>query len=507
MSNSPPLRRARLGFWGLWNLSFGFFGIQVGFALQNANVSRIFQTLGASVDDLPILWIAGPATGLIVQPIIGHLSDRTWGRLGRRRPYFLVGACLCTFALILFPSASILWAAAGLMWMLDASINISMEPFRAFVGDMTDTAQRTAGYALQTVFIGAGAVAASVAPALLTSLGVPNTAPAGQIPPSVAWAFYLGAGALFFTVMWTVITTREYPPEIMAGFDDALLEPERVASVKPSAGDPLWLVAGAVVLAAIPLLGLDKPLYVLGVGLAAFGLARLLNQVALRRGRADTMLNHLLSDLAAMPPLMRRLAKIQFLSWSALFILWIYATPIVTRLQFGAMNPASRAYQDGADWVGVLFAIYNGVAALYAFALPPLVKRIGAPRLHAINLVAGAAGYATIPLLRDANLLLLPMIGIGMAWASILTIPYSLLAGAIPARKLGVYMGLFNIFVVLPQLMVSSCMGSLARAFFPDATQYCFIFGAALLVGAALLSATLVPRAARSSAGPVGGCD
>jgi maltose/moltooligosaccharide transporter len=490
MSDAAQTRRPRLGFWALWNLSFGFFGIQVGFALQNANVSRIFQTLGASVDELPILWIAGPATGLIVQPIIGHLSDRTWGGLGRRRPYFLLGACLCTLALILFPSASALWVAATLMWTLDASINISMEPFRAFVGDMVDASQRTAGYAFQTVFIGTGAVAASAAPALFAWAGVPNTAPPGQIPPSVAWAFYAGAAALLLTVLWTVVTTREYPPEAMARSDAPAPVPD-FAVQAPVGGDLGWLAAGALVLFAIPALGLDKPLYVLGAGLAGFGMARLLNRVMVRGGRGDTMLNHLLSDLRAMPPLMRRLAWIQFLCWSALFILWIYATPVVAHLAFGAAGPTSPAYQDGADWVDLLFAAYNGMAALYAFAIPLIVRRIGEARMHALNLLAGAATYLAIPLLRDPHVLLIAMIGIGMAWASILTIPYALLAGALPPRKLGVYMGIFNIFIVVPQLVVSSCMGSIARLLFPHATEIVFVIGAALLAAGAGLSLSL----------------
>jgi maltose/moltooligosaccharide transporter len=487
MSDAAPARRPRLGFWALWNLSFGFFGIQVGFALQNANVSRIFQTLGASVDQLPILWIAGPATGLIVQPIIGHLSDRTWGRLGRRRPYFLVGACLCTLALVLFPSASVLWVAAALMWTLDASINISMEPFRAFVGDMVDASQRTAGYAFQTVFIGTGAVVASAAPALFAWAGVPNTAPPGHIPLSVAWAFYAGAAALLLTVLWTVVTTREYPPEQVARFEAPAPTPE-LAAAAPIGTDLAWLAAGALVLFAIPALGLDKPLYVLGAGLAGFGLARLANRAMMRGGRRDTMLNHLLSDLRAMPPIMRRLAQIQFLSWSALFILWIYATPVVAHLAFGAVGPTRPAYQDGADWVDLLFAAYNGMAALYAFVMPRIARRIGEAHVHALNLLAGAVAYLAIPLLRDPHLLLIAMIGIGMAWASILTIPYALLAGALPTRKLGVYMGIFNIFIVVPQLVVSSCMGSIVRLLFPHATEIVFLIGAALLAAGAGLS-------------------
>lgn len=489
MNEAVSQHRARLGFWGLWNLSFGFFGIQVGFALQNANVSRIFQTLGASIDELPILWIAGPATGLIVQPIIGHLSDRTWGRFGRRRPYFMIGACLCTIALILFPSASALWMAAALMWLLDASINISMEPFRAFVGDMVDASQRTAGYAFQTVFIGTGAVAASAAPALLARLGLSNVAPPGQIPPAVAWAFYLGAAALLAAVMWTVVTTREYPPEMLRAAQEEKAPAAGIAA-SPMI-DLAWLAGGIALLIGVPALALDKPLYVLGGGLAGFGVARLANGVAVRGGKTDTMLNHLLSDLAAMPPLMRRLAAIQFLCWSALFILWIYATPVIAHLQFGASDPASQAYQSGADWVGILFATYNGVAALYAFAMPLLVRRIGEPACHALNLLAGSAAYLAIPLVRDPHMLLVAMVGMGLAWASILTVPYSLLAGALPPRKLGVYMGIFNIFIVVPQLVVSTAMSSVAHAFFPDAPQFAFVIGAALLAMGALLSLRL----------------
>jgi len=259
----------------------------------------------------------------------------------------------------------------------------------------------------------------------------------------------------------------------------------------PLAIDLLWLAAGAIVLVAILALGLDKPLYVLGVGLAGFGLARLANRVSVRAGRRDTMLNHLLGDLRTMPPLMKRLAQIQFLCWSALFILWIYATPVVADLQFGTLDPASKAYQDGADWVGLLFATYNGIAALYAFLMPGIVKRIGEAAMHGINLLAGAAAYLAIPLVHDAHLLLVAMLGVGLAWASILTIPYSLLAGALPVRKLGVYMGIFNIFIVVPQLVVSSCMGSIARAFFPYSSQFVFVIGAALLAGGAALSLTL----------------
>ncbi|RIA45708.1 maltose/moltooligosaccharide transporter [Hephaestia caeni] len=488
MTKTKPL----LGFWGLWNISFGFFGIQVGFALQGANVSRIFQTLGAPVDDLAILWIAGPVTGLLVQPLIGHYSDRTWGRLGRRRPYFLAGAILSTLALVAMPNAGVLWIAAGLLWVLDASINVSMEPFRAFVGDMLDERQRTRGYAFQTIFIGAGAVLASTAPWFLTRVvGLSNVAAPGEIPITVRYAFYLGAAMLLFTVLWTVLTSREYSPDEMAAFDNTPRQTVPHASAAPSVRQgAIWAVTGAVIVAGVALLGLDKPLYILGFGLLAFGSAQIVNRWRLA-ANADRLLNHILSDLNAMPPTMRRLAVIQFLSWFAMFILFIYATPVVAAYQFGATDPATQAYNDGADWVGLLFGVYNGVAALWAFAIPAIAARIGALRLHAINLVAGGLGFASVALIRDPHLLLLSMVGVGMAWSSILTVPYSILCGSLPSTKLGVYMGLFNIFIVLPQLVVSTVMGSLARHLYPHAQGTAFLIAGAFMAAAAVASLRL----------------
>lgn len=489
---SMNANKPMLGFWQLWNISFGFFGIQVGFALQGANVSRIFQTLGASIDDLPVLWIAGPVTGLLVQPIIGYMSDRTWGRFGRRRPYFFIGAVSCTLALIAMPNAPLLWMAAGLLWILDASINVSMEPFRAFVGDMLDERQRTRGYAFQTVFIGAGAVVASLAPAILTNVfGLSNTAGPGEIPAAVRYAFYGGAAVLLFTVMWTVVTSREYSPAELQAFGESTVpdapHAEDAPTMRQGAG---WLAAGAAIIALVAGAGLDKPLYILGFGLAAFGLAQIFNRIRLRNS-ADRPLNHILSDLKTMPRTMRRLALIQFLSWFALFIMWIYATPIVTHYQFGAVDVTSRAYNDGADWVGVLFGVYNGIAALYAFAIPAIARRIGAARLHAVNLVAGGLALASFAVIAEPNWLLASMVGVGMVWASILTIPYSVLCSSLPQNKLGVYMGLFNIFIVLPQLMVSTLMGSLARHLYPQAQVTSFVIAGAFLLAAAVASLRL----------------
>ena len=498
------VKKPTLGFWQLWNISFGFFGIQIGFALQGTNVSRIFQTLGASIDELPALWIAAPVTGLLVQPIIGYFSDRTWGRLGRRRPYFLVGAILCTLALVAMPNVPALWMAAGLLWILDASINVSMEPFRAFVGDMLDERQRTRGYAFQTIFIGAGAVVASFAPAILTNIfGLSNTAGPGQIPATVQYAFYGGAAILFVTVMWTVVTSREYSPAELEAFGETTVQDASHAGDAPTMRQgAAWIVAGSAIIALVAGAGLDKPLYILGFGLAAFGLAQILNLLRMPSG-TDRPLNHILSDLNTMPQTMRRLALIQFLSWFGLFIMWIYATPIVTQYQFGATDVTSRAYNDGADWVGVLFGVYNGIAALYAFAIPAIAQRIGAPRLHAINLVAGGIGLASFAVLGDPNLLLVSMIGVGMAWASVLTLPYSILCGSVPQNKLGVYMGLFNIFIVLPQLAVSTIMGSLARQLYPQAQVTSFVIAGVFLIAAAIASLRLGERHPSVEAIPV----
>jgi len=480
------LIKPKQGFWGLFNISFGFLGIQVAFGLQNANISRIFQSLGSSVDDLAILWIAGPATGLLVQPIIGHFNDRTWGPLGRRRPYFLRGAILAALALIGMPHAHLLLFAAMLLWMLDASLNVAMEPFRAFVGDMVSAEERSAGYAVQTGFIGVGAVLGSLAPTLFTALGIENTAPAGEIPPSVQAAFYAGAAAIFLAVMWTVVTTREYSPEQMRAFSGEAADDTHDVIVAPTRG-PLWALAGAALLAAVASLGLDKNLYVMGGGLLLFGLAQMLNRLLVGAGGKPSALTHILSDLAQMPQEMRRLAVVQFFSWLALFIMWIYTTPVVTRYAFGTVDTASAAYNAGANWVGVMFSVYNGVAALAAFALPMLVKRLGAARAHRLCLLVGALSYASLLLIRDQTLLLLPMVGIGLAWAAILTLPYVILAGTLPARKLGVYMGVFNFFIVIPQLLVATLMGALIRTLFAGDALWTMLV-AALVMGLAALA-------------------
>ncbi len=475
--------KPRKGFAGLWNISFGFFGIQVAFGLQNANVSRIFQSLGSSVDDLAFLWMAGPVTGLLIQPLVGHYSDRTWSRFGRRRPYFFAGAVLAALALIGLPNAPILLVAAVFLWLLDASLNISMEPFRAYVGDMVNAEQRTTGYAFQTWFIGAGAVLGSLAPAIMTYFGVVNTAEPGVIPPSVRYSFYVGAVAIFGAVLWTVLSTREYSPDEMRAFGqtDAANEAHKPAFI--SKNGVYWFASGTLILAAVFQFALDKQLYVLGGGLVLFGVAQIINRTS-KAGLG--VLSQILSDLGQMPAQMRKLAVAQFFSWIALFIMWIYTTPVVTQYVFQATKTTSKAYNDGADWVGILFSIYNGVAALAAFLLPVMVRKWGAPKTHMLCLLVGAASYALMFVLRDPNALIIPMIGIGLTWASILTMPYVILADVLPPQKLGVYMGIFNFFIVLPQLLIATMMGGLMNAFFKGEPVWTMLIAAIVMAIAAI---------------------
>ena len=482
-----------MGFRGLWNISFGFFGIQIGFALQNANMSRIFQTLGTSIDDLPALWVAAPLTGLLVQPVIGHMSDRTWlGRLGRRRPYFLAGAIMAALALFVMPLAPVLLFAAVMLWVLDASLNISMEPFRAFVGDMLRKDQHSAGYSVQTAFIGAGAVVGSIFPWALERLGVSNVAPPGEIPDTVRFAFWFGGAALFLSVLWTVLSTREYSPEEMTAFDGPASEEERTHTVRVLAArsyvsSAVWLALGAAIVVAVRQLGLEKEVYLLGGLLAAYGLASMAAIALARGGSASNMLSSIVGDFAGMPVLMKRLALVQFFSWSALFIMWINTTPIVAQYFYRAPDAASPLYQEAANWVDVLFATYNGVAAIAALTLLPLLaRRIGKARTHMAGLLCGAAGFASFFLIRDPQLLVLSEIGIGIAWASILAMPYAILASSLPQRKLGIYMGLFNVFVVVPQLLVATVMGSIMKRFFPDEPIWTMAFAAGVLLLAAL---------------------
>lgn len=499
MNTSTPFtvrEKPRQTFGGLWNISFGYFGIQIAFALQNANVSRIFQSLGSAVDDLAFLWIAGPVTGLIVQPLIGYHSDRTWSRFGRRRPYFLAGAVLAALALLGLPNTGMLLVAAAFLWLLDASLNVAMEPFRAFAGDMTPDDQRAQAFAFQTCFIGAGAVVGSLAPALFNWLGIANTAPDGVIPPSVRYSFYLGALAMVISVGWTVLRVREYSPDEMTAFEGGAAVGDGEVQqplVYPRSG-PAWLIVGAILLVLVAALGLDKQLYVLGGGLAIFGLI----QIGVRATSATGALAHIVSDLAQMPVQMRQLAFAQFFTWIGFFIVWIYTTPVVTAQAFGAADTTSLAYNEGADWVGVMFAFYNGVAAIAAFLLPVLARRIGNAATHAVGLLCGAAGFVGLLLIREPHMLLLPMVGMGVAWASVLSMPYVILTRVLPPRKFGIYIGIFNFFVVIPQLVVATLMGGVMRSFFPGEPRWTMLV-AALMMAAAAGAMTLVKENAKGS--------
>jgi maltose/moltooligosaccharide transporter len=481
--STTPTAKPTLTFWQIWNMCFGFLGIQFGFALQNANVSRIFQTLGASMDDIPMLWIAAPLTGLIVQPIVGYLSDRTWTGLGRRRPYFLVGAVLASLALFVMPNSPTLWIAAGLLWVLDASINISMEPFRAFVGDQLPVKQRATGYAMQSFFIGIGSVIASMLPWILAKMGVANTAAAGEVPLTVQYAFYLGGAVLLGAILWTVLRTREYPPETLQVWDEAPPIERRVRDAARMRRNALgWLVAGLAFIAAVATQGWARELYVLGGLIAGYGVALQLRTMLRREGG----FTHIMDDLYDMPPTMRQLAVVQFFSWFALFAMWIYTTGAVTQVHYGSTDPTSEAYNEGANWVGVLFAAYNGFAALAAIVIPWMVKRWGLRTSHLINATLGGLGLLSIALIRDPQWLLLSMVGVGFAWASILSLPYALLSDSLPAAKMGVYMGIFNFFIVIPQLVAASLLGLLLKFFFGNQPIYALVTGGASLIVAGL---------------------
>lgn len=415
-------------------MSFGFMGIQFGFGLQNANVSRIFETLGAAKDDIPILWLAAPVTGLLVQPIVGYLSDRTWNRLGRRRPYFLIGAILASLALIVMPNSPTLWFAAGMLWILDASINISMEPFRALVADKLPTEQRTSGFAVQTFFIGVGAVVASALPYMMTNwFGVSNTADSGEVPVSVMLSFYIGAFVFFGAVLWTILRTREYPPADLQAFEREKQE---------TAG----FFKGFV---------------------------------------------NIFKTMADMPKTMVQLAFVQYFTWFALFCMWIYTTSAVTGHIYGTSDTTSMLYNEGADWVGILMAMYNGVAAPAAFLLPALAHRISRKAVHMISLVIGGISLASMYYITSPMTLLLPFVGIGVAWASTLTMPYAILAGSLPEEKMGVYMGIFNFFIVIPQITAATILGFLMRNYFENEAIWVMVLGGISMIIAGLLVLTV----------------
>lgn len=491
MNMSQASKKPTLHFWQIWNMCFGFFGIQFGFALQNSNVSRIFQTLGASIDDIPMLWVAAPITGLLVQPIVGYLSDRTWGRLGRRRPYFAIGAILASIALLFMPNSPTLWFAAGMLWIMDASFNIAMEPFRALVGDMLPTRQRSLGFAMQSFFIGAGSVLASSLPWILSHFsGFGGASEPGVIPQTVKMSFYLGAGVLLLSVLWTVLRTKEYSPEQLQKYQSQKENINADFSVSEKVGSIFgaytWILLAVLAGGIVYTANFSASLYILCGCALAYGL---LQFIALRLQKGDKCNNMTFQISAAlfnMPRTMKQLSVVQFFSWFALFSMWIYATPAITSRHFGAVDTFSEAYNRGADWVGILFASYNGFAALAAFFIPVMTRFLGVRRAHSIHLILGALGYGSILLISDPTWLLLSMVGVGIAWASILSLPYVMLTNALPSNRLGLYVGVFNFFIVLPQICAASMLGLLINSVFKGDSIYAFLLGALCFILAAV---------------------
>jgi maltose/moltooligosaccharide transporter len=390
------MTKPRLSFWQIWNMSFGFLGIQFGWGLQLANMSPIYKYLHAEESSLPYLWLAGPITGLIIQPIIGSMSDRTWNKLGRRRPYFLVGAILASTALFFMPNSSAVWMAAGLLWILDASINITMEPFRAFVADKLPEEQRTLGFVMQSFFIGIGQTLANALPYLFTALGVVGVMASG-IPLSVEYSFKIGAVVFLAAVVWTVATTKEYPPEDIEAFERMKREKKGV--------------------------------------LAGFA--------------------EIFSSVAEMPQTMKQLAVVQFFTWFALPCMWQFFGIAVARHVFGAPNESSPLFAEGTEWGGLCFAVYNVVCFVVAFLLPSLAKGTSRKTVHTIALLCGGIGLISVNFISNKYLLFASMAGVGIAWASILSMPYVMLSTAVPPSRMGVYMGVFNLFIVIPQIVMS----------------------------------------------------
>lgn len=432
------------------NMSMGFMGIQMGFGLQNANASRILQNFGADVHQLSWMWLVAPIMGLLVQPIIGHFGDHTWTKLGRRKPYFLAGAILAALGLCFLPNASFfagealsttsfiglsatLWLAIIFLAFMDGSFNISMEPFRALVGDMLPKRQTTLGFSVQTILIGIGAVIGSFMPGWLTKLGVSNTAAEGFVPNSVVYSFYLGAAILLLTILYTIFTTKEYSP---AEFNEFA--------------------------------GREKDL------------------------KEKGKLSDILTDFANMPLRMKRLGAVQFFSWFALFMMWVYTTSAVATHHYGVPvdDHTSELYNVAANKVGSLFGWYNLLAIPFAFILPPIAKRTSNKFVHIIALLCGGLGLLSIYFIKSPDLLIISMIGIGFAWASILAMPYAMLVDSLPVHKMGIYMGIFNFFIVIPQILNGIISGPIVKEFFNNQAIY-------MLVGAGismLLAAVLTYR-------------
>ncbi len=493
-------QKPQLSFWQIWNMSFGFLGIQFGFALQNGNVSRIFETLGAKIDEIPILWIAAPVTGLIIQPIIGYMSDKTWGKLGRRRPYFLTGAILASIALFIMPNSPLLWIAAGMLWIMDASINVSMEPFRAFVGDMLSDEQRTKGFAMQSFFIGIGAFVASWLPYIFTNiLKIPNTAAEGIIPLSVKYSFYAGGGVFILAVLWTVIKTKEYSPDELLEFENTKKSDNKHITTRQKTdyknfiskfikSGGIWTIAGLITGFIIYQFQLEKELYILSGGIFGFGIIQLLSAFLIKKDKTKNGLISIITDLFQLPKTMIQLAFVQFFSWFALFAMWIYSTSAVTSHIYHTSDTQSQIYNDAADWVSGMFGYYNLFAAAFAFIIPVIAKYTNRKITHMLSLIAGGVGLASFYIIKDPAMLIWSMVGIGIAWASILSMPYAILTGALPQNKMGVYMGIFNFFIVIPQILAASILGFLTKHLFNEQAIYAIVLGGISMIFAAILT-------------------
>jgi len=430
------LERPRLSFWQILNMNFGFLGIQFGFALQNGNASRILQTFGANVEHLSLFWLAAPLTGMIVQPIIGHYSDKTWVKLGRRKPYFLAGGLLAAMSLIFLPNASFMafilppiLVGAGMLMIMDASFNVAMEPFRALVADNLPDSQRGLGFSVQTFLIGIGTVVGSWLPYVFSGyLGISKTAGQNHIPDNVLFSFYIGAVVLIGSLLWTIFTTKEYPPEEYAAF-----HPE-----------------------------------------------------GLKEGPGG--LSSIFKDFLNMPSTMRQLGLVQFFSWFALFSMWVFTAPAIAQhiYQVAPTDTSSVKFADAGNWVGVLFGIYNGVSAIYALFLPKIARATNRKTTHAFSLIAGGIGLLSVFFIHEPKLLIISMIGIGLAWGSILAMPYAILSGSIPSQKMGVYMGIFNFFITLPQIVNGLFGGLIVKEVFNGQAIYAIVLAGIFMFCAAI---------------------
>ena len=556
------MQKPRLSFWQIWNMSFGFFGIQFGWGLQMANMSAIYQYLGAKESELAVLWLAAPLTGLLIQPIIGYASDRTWGRLGRRRPYFLTGAILASLALIAMPNSGTVWMAAGLLWILDASVNITMEPFRAFVGDLLPNEQRKSGFAMQSLLIGLGAVFSSALPYMLTNgFGVSNEATVkSPIPPAVALAFYIGSAVFFVAVLYTIITTKEYPPEDLAAFEKMKAESAGVGRAfreifagigsMPKAMRQLavvqfftWFALFCMWLYFVPAVATGvfhgQPLGIRDAGVEtvlqskaggpyiaeAAAAARAyearkkeLAGEAVRMAGSHPWSDAILQMLGLKPAAPDPREQINAKELQALIaghpaasgevskeeaeslLVQSFAAALMKHKAFGPDSPntaraaeeihsalaAARAYQQGAAWGGVCFSAYNGTAFLFAFALLALVRKFDARSIHRVCLIFGGGGLLLTVVLHQQHLLIGSMVLVGIAWASILSMPYAMLSNAIPAQKMGFYMGVFNFFIVIPQILASLGLGTLMKSVLGDNPMNAVLLGGCSMVAAGL---------------------